>query len=379
MRSRILGPVLVLMVGLAGCASGSKTFLYVTGPGSNEVFQFQMHANGSLTALNPANATVGSTPVSMAIRPAGDFAYIANAAGNNVTLLAVNKGNGQLAVPVNTNPIPSATPPNIFNTGTTPIAVVADPASPFLFVLNAGSNDIISYVIDPKTGNLQGSPPVCAVLPALPAVPPPCVTATALPLNIVPGMAITPKGNLLFVGNTALSSISAFTISSTGALTAAGAPFAIGTVPAGMVAEASGRFLYVADPNNNHVLGFSIQSNGALTAINGSPFAAGTTPVAMATDPQGALLYVANSGSNNVSAFVIDKGTGALGAINGSPFTTAGRGPNFLAASSSFLYVSDQITNDVTAFAISSNGALTAVPGSPFNVATGPQWIALGP
>lgn len=376
MRSRILGPVLVLMVGLAGCASGSKTFLYVTGPGSNEVFQFQMHANGSLTALNPSNASVGSTPVSIAIRPAGDFAYIANAAGNNVTLLAVNKGNGQLSIPVNTNPIPSPTPPNIFNTGTTPIAVVADPASPFLFVLNAGSNDIISYVIDPKTGNLQGSPPVCAVPTA---APPPCTTATALPLNILPGMAITPKGNLLFVGNTALSSISAFTISPTGALTSAAAPFAIGTVPAGMVAEASGRFLYVADPNNNRVLGFSIQSNGALTAINGSPFAAGTSPVALATDPQGALLYVANSGSNNVSAFVIDKGTGALGAINGSPFATAGRGPNFLAASSSFLYVSDQITNDVTAFAIGSNGALTAVPSSPFNVATGPQWIALGP
>jgi len=377
MRSRILWPVLVLMAGLAGCASGSKTFLYVTGPGSNEVFQFQMHANGSLTALNPPNASVGSTPVSMAIRPAGDFAYIANAAGNNVTLLAVNKGNGQLAVPVNSNPVPSPTPPNIFNTGATPIAVVADPASPFLFILNAGSNDIISYVIDPKTGNLQGSTPVCAA--PSPAPPAPCTTATALPLNIVPGMAITPDGKLLFVGDTALSSISAFTVSSKGVLTAAAAPLGIGTVPAGMVAEPTGRFLYVADPNNNHVLGFSIQSNGALSAINGSPFAAGTTPVALATDPQGALLYVANSGSNNVSAFVIDKSTGALGAISGSPFATAGRGPNFLAASSSFLYVSDQITNDVTAFTIGSNGALTAVSGSPFNVATGPQWIALGP
>jgi 6-phosphogluconolactonase (cycloisomerase 2 family) len=368
--------VLALVGGLAGCASGSKTFLYVTGPGSNDVFQFQIHANGSLMALNPANVSVGSSPASVAIRPAGDFAYIANSAGNNVTLLAVNKGNGQLSVPVNTNPVPQPTPPNIFSTGTTPIAVVAHPASPFLYILNAGSNDISSYVIDPKTGNLQGSPPVCAA--PSPAPPAPCTTATTFPLNILPGVAITPKGNLLFVGNTALSSISVFNISSTGALTAA-APVGLGTVPAGMVAEASGRFLYVADPNNNRVLGFSIGSNGALTAINGSPFAAGTTPVALATDPQGVLLYVANSGSNNVSAFVIDKNSGALGAISGSPFATAGRGPNFLAATSAFLYVSDQITNDMTAFTIGSNGALSTVPGSPFNVATSPQWIALGP
>jgi len=375
MRSRIPWPALVLVGALAGCASGSKTFLYVTGPGSNEVFQFQIHANGSLTALNPANAPVGSSPVSVAIRPAGDFAYIANAAGNNVTLLAVNKGNGQLSVPVNTNPVPQPTPPNIFATGTTPIAVVAHPVSPFLFILNAGSNDISSYVIDPKTGNLQGSPPVCA---AIPPTPPPCPAAITFPLNILPGMAITPNGNLLFVGNTALSTISVFAVNSKGALTA-GPSVGIGTVPAGMVAERSGRFLYVADPNNNRVLGFSIGSNGALTAINGSPFAAGTTPVALATDPQGVLLYVANSGSNNVSAFVIDKSTGALGAISGSPFATPGRGPNFVAATSAFVYVTDQITNDVTAFSIGSNGALTAAPGSPFNVATGPQWVALGP
>src|SRR5262249_18767995 len=106
---------------------------------------------------------------------------------------------------------------------------------------------------------------------------------------------------------------------------------------------------------------------------------AGTQPVAITTDPQGALLYVANHGSNNVSAFVIDASSGALGAINGSPFATRGGGPSFLAASSSFLFVSDQTTNDVAAFAIANNGVLTAVPGSPFNVATSPQWVSLLP
>ena len=90
------------------------------------------------------------------------------------------------------------------------------------------------------------------------------------------------------------------------------------------------------------------------------------------------MLFAANQGSNNVSAFVIDAKTGALGAVSGSPFPTGGKGPNYLAATGTFLYVTDQGTNDVAAMAIGSNGALTPVNGSPFNVATQPTWVALG-
>ena len=385
MKGRILSASLLLlftMCGLTGCISGNKQFAYVTGPGTNEVFQFQIHSNGSLTPLNPGNVASGSNPTSVAFRPAGDFAYIANSAGNNVTLLAVNKGNGQLTVPVSTSPIPQPTPPNIFNTGTTPVAVVAHPVSPFLYVLSAGSNNISGFVIDPKTGNLQGKPLVCSA-PSPPS-PAACTVAnTFLPstpplADTAPGMAITPNGSLLFVGDPALSSISVFSINSSGDLSAAaGSPVNISTAPAGMTVDPSGRFLYVADKANNRVLGFSIQSNGALSALSGSPFAAGTQPVSLATDARGVFLYVANQGSNNVSAYLIDSGTGALAALSGSPFATGGRGPTFVAASGSFVYVTEQTTNDVAAFSIGSTGALAAVPGSPFNVPVAPQWITL--
>jgi 6-phosphogluconolactonase len=378
MKGRILSASLLLLLiicGLTGCISGNKQFAYVTGPGTNEVFQFQIHSNGSLTPLNPANVASGSNPTSVAFRPAGDFAYISNSAGNNVTLLAVNKGNGQLTVPVSTSPIPQPTPPNIFNTGTGPIAVVPSPAAPFLYVLNVGSNDISGFVINPANGDLQAKSPVCSVPNSTP--PPTCQVANTLPLTITPGMAITPKGNLLFVGNPALLSISVFSIGSNGDLSSAGAPVSLGVAPAGLLVEPSGRFLYVADKANNRVLGFSIQSNGALSALSGSPFAAGAQPVSLATDAGGVFLYVANQGSNNVSAYLIDSGTGALGAISGSPFATGGRGPTFVAASGSFVYVTEQTTNDIAAFSIGSTGALAAVPGSPFNVAVSPQWISL--
>jgi 6-phosphogluconolactonase (cycloisomerase 2 family) len=355
---------MAMIGGLAGCASGSKTFLYVTGPGTNEVFQFQMHSNGALTALSQPTSAVGSAPTSVVFQPAGNFVYIANSAGNNVTLLAVNKGNGQLTVPVSTNPIPQLNPPNFFNTGTVPIAIAASVANPFLFVANQGSGDISAFTIDPGTGNLgiiKGSPFA--------------VGASFHPSSI----AISSKGNFLYVVDPTLGQIAAFSINSTGQLTAVGAPVSVGVNPTFVAVEPTGRFVYVADSGSNAVFAFSIQSNGALSAINGSPFAAGTQPAAITTDPQGVLLYVANHGSNNVSGYIIDASTGALGAVNGSPFATGGAGPGFLAASNAFLYVGDQTSNDVAAFAIANNGSLTAVSGSPFNVATSPHWISLLP
>ena len=364
MKARILWAVIATMGGLAGCASGSKTFLYTTGPGTNEVFQFQMHSNGSLTALSQPTASVGSGPASVALQPAGNFAYIANFAGNNVTLLSVNKGNGQLTVPTNTNPIPQLNPPNFFNTGTGPISIAPSAANPFLYVANQGSGNISAFTIDPGTGNLgliNGSPFV--------------IGASFHPTSI----AVSAKGNFLYVVDPVLAQIAAFSINSSGQLTAVGAPVPVGVNPTFVTVEPTGRFVYVADSGSNAVLAFAIQSNGSLSAISGSPFAAGSQPVAITTDPQGALLYVANHGSNSVSGYVIDASTGALGAVSGSPFPTGGVGPSFLAATNAFLYVSEQTSNDIAAFSIANSGSLTPVPGSPFTVATSPQWISLLP
>jgi len=44
-------------------------------------------------------------------------------------------------------------------------------------------------------------------------------------------------------------------------------------------------------------------------------------------------------------------------------------------ATGSSVYVGDQITNDIAAFSIGTNGALTPVKGSPFPVAVSPSWL----
>jgi 6-phosphogluconolactonase (cycloisomerase 2 family) len=344
---------------LSGCASGHKQFVYVAGPGTNETFEFRVQSNGSLAPLATPNFPVGSNPVALKPHTSGDFLYIADFSGNDVTLLDINQSNGNLSVPVSVSIVNPTNPTNIFATDKGPVSLAMSPTAPFLFAVNQTSGDVTAYTVDPGTGSLgvlSGSP-----FPIQPASHPSSV-------------AISPSGNFLFVANATEGTIAVFSIGGNGALAQAGIPTSVGAgaTPTSITVEHSGRFLYVTDPAHNAVLGFSIQTGGALSPINGSPFLAGAAPVGLGIDPQGALLFAVNSGSNNVSAYAIDSSTGALGQVTGSPFPTGGVGPSAVAvdADTSFAYVTEQGSHDIAAFNIASNGALQPVKGSPFGVAT---------
>ncbi|HEY7405451.1 MAG TPA: beta-propeller fold lactonase family protein [Candidatus Angelobacter sp.] len=358
---------------VSGCASGHKQFAYVVGVGTNEVFAFRAQRDGTLTPLGAPNFPAGSNPAAMAVHTSGDFLYVANSAGNNLTQLVINRGNGELSVPVSSSVVAPVNPINIFNTGTTPIAVVMSPTNPFIFVANQGSGDITAFTADPGSGglNLIGTTPV--VQQPAPPAPPIVVNPQS--------MAISPKGDFLYIANAQQGTIAVLTIDSKGVLGyAPGSPFSAGAgvTPTSIVAESSGRFVYVANPAGNAVLGFAVQ-NGALTPINGSPFPAGSVPSGLAVDPQGALLFAANNGSNSVSAYAIDSKTGALGAVTGSPFATGGVGPSAVAVdpNTTIVYVTDQVTHDIATFGIGTNGVLKATKGSPFPLAAGGTAITL--
>jgi 6-phosphogluconolactonase len=368
--SALYGVIAFLMVGgagfLSGCASGHQQFAYVAGQGTNEAFQFKVQNSGSLVPLGSPNFPVGSNPSAVAAHTSGDFLYIANFSGNDLTLLDINASNGNLSVPVSTSVVVTTNPPNIFPTGSGPISLQMSPTAPFLFVANQGSSNVSAYVVDPGAGGLatvQNSP-----FP---------ISPTSHPTSL----AVSPKGDFLFVANGTEGTVAIFSISSTGMLAQVGSPVSLGAgaTPISIAVEHSGRFVYVADPAHNVVLGFSIQGGGALAAIAGSPFAAGAGPLGIGIDPQGALLFAANSGSNTVSAYVIDSTSGALGQVSGSPFPTGGVGPSAVAVdtTTSFVYVTEQASHDIAAFSIASNGALQAITGSPFGVAASASTIAV--
>jgi 6-phosphogluconolactonase len=185
------------------------------------------------------------------------------------------------------------------------------------------------------------------------------------------------KNTFLYASQSKSSgSIDAWTIDqNTGQLTSvAGSPFTLGAfaLPAGMAATNKiGPFLYVADVAK--IDAFAAGTMGTLSAVPGSPFAAGIN-LYLALDPQDRFLFAANDGPPaSVLGFSIDPSTGALTPVPGASFPVASSetspmqlGQIVVDATGKFVYVLLPFSNEVVAFSIASNGALTAVPGSPF-------------
>jgi 6-phosphogluconolactonase (cycloisomerase 2 family) len=93
--------------------------------------------------------------------------------------------------------------------------------------------------------------------------------------------------------------------------------------------------------------------------------------LAQSTAPQ--FVYAAGEGSSNISAFQLNATTGALTAVPGSPFNGRSN-PHALAVdpAGKFLFVANQSANNISVFAINqTSGALAEVPNSPFASGSG--------
>jgi 6-phosphogluconolactonase (cycloisomerase 2 family) len=103
----------------------------------------------------------------------------------------------------------------------------------------------------------------------------------------------------------------------------------------------------------------------AAAFLGASPLAAQSTP--------SQFVYAAGEGSPNISAFQLNMTTGALTVVPGSPFNGRSN-PHALAVDpgGKFLFVANQTANNISVFAINpTSGALTEVPNSPFASGSG--------
>jgi len=305
-------------------------------------------STGVLTVLGQYKA--GNDNKGIAADPTGRFVYVANTSDDTVSGFSVTS-TGTL------NPIPGSP----FDMGESVSWITVDPTSSFLFT--SGQNGFNYYSINQTTGALSGGQSEV-----------PCTTCQN-------SLTTDPFGRYLFTyGSTqqGTSGIFVYAINaSTGGLTlVSGSPFRTGASPSAYTVDPTGRYLYVANSKPGDVWAYTInQTTGVLTEISGSPFAAGSGSSALSTDVTGHFLFVANSGANNVSMFAINVNTGALTALPQANINVAGS-PQAIVLSAGFwpviyapqyLYVTNFSSNNVSGYSINAtNGALTAVPGSPF-------------
>lgn len=177
-------------------------FAYVANLSDNTVSAYTVDAGtGALNAVGTPVAT-GLTPLSLAVDPAGRFAYVANA-GNTVSAYAINAATGALTS-VGGSP---------FLAGLAPNSVVVDPTGKFVYVTNYDNNTVSIFTINAATGALTAAGTVM----------------TGLNPHFV---TVDPTGKFVYVANWSDNTISVYAINAaTGVLALVGSPIATGINP----------------------------------------------------------------------------------------------------------------------------------------------------
>jgi YVTN family beta-propeller protein len=276
--------------------------------GTAAVTVFNPGPGGGSSNASTFSITTGAVdPQSIAVDPAGKFAYVASEgcdAAGYVSMYTINPTTGVLAS------IGPPVPSNDENTD----SVTVDPSGKFAYVASSGNvwdidfGSVLTYTINPTTG---------ALTPTTGGINPTGINVTPEFFNSV---AMNPSGKFAYAADGGAfppgsfggsSSVSMYTINSaTGALTTIGM-IAAGTGPDSVVVDAAGKFAYVTNVGSNDVSMYTIDATtGALASIG--TIAAGTGPVSVTGDPAGKFAYVTNFGSNDVSMYTIDATTGAL-------------------------------------------------------------------
>jgi Lactonase, 7-bladed beta-propeller len=293
-------------------------------------------------------------------------------------------------------------------------------SSGLLFVVSQGSNQVSSYAIDQSTGNLSFLKTGAST----------CAAQCGFPLDII----LDPTNAVAFVLNQGVQSggvvpsIYAYTVNSNGSLTGAGDvttmlnAFASGDMAVGMTRDSAGKFLFIVTQGNQTlqlapqliVLG-AMPGSTSLSLVGSTVLTRVATSVAVITfTPPGGttaetLLYVTsnkdlspNHIDNTVSEYIVDQTSGNVTELTGSPYvTTPGTAPSAVLAVDTnppgantgglFVYVTNQTTNNVSAFQVcmEQNGTctlqdvqdatMTALVNSPFSVGQAPIALVADP
>ena len=315
-------------------AAPNNRFLYTVNNFDSSVVEFAIGTDGKLYPQHTYNIT-GSFPTAAAIDPSGKFLYVTftyQLTANGQSLYTpANPGPGGVTVfPINSDN--SLGTPLTVNAGRNPVGVAASRTGNFVYVIeqdSATQANLLGFSQNTTTGALT-------------------------PLA---GVTINP-------GN----------VPSTG--------FASGLNPAGIIGDANGTHLYVADKVANQVAVYNV-ANGVPTLA--STVATDNGPMGMSFDLFGKYLYVAAYNGNVVNIFNVGSG-GQLSRLSSGGTVQVGTGPTCVTVTgapsnqdphhAAYLYVSNQLSNNVTATQLSeSDGTIVPMVGSPFGGSSLPACI----
>lgn len=135
----------------AVAVSNQGNFVYVTDRTNGCVLGFSFDSStGALSPVPNQTVVVGSAPNSVFSPPTGNFLYVANAASNDIDEFIINSDGSLSSITT-----VGTTTPVIATTGNGPIAMTSDPPAKFLFVVANQGNQVLGYLINHVTGVLS--------------------------------------------------------------------------------------------------------------------------------------------------------------------------------------------------------------------------------
>lgn len=309
--------------------------------------------NGS-TATAPSGTVPDSlTHLTRSVGPdvPVEYVYVTNAGSNNVSAFHITAGTGALTT-VTGSP---------FAAGSGPRGLAVAVGEPrFLYVANTGSNSISAFHILAGTGAL-----------------------TTIGLYSSHGTApdgVASIGKCVFTANGGSNTVSAFYIKGSpnfGALMFEANYPTAGSQPENIAIDAASSFnpfVYVSNEGSGDVTAYkAVPTYPCTLTLIGSYSTGGTGPFGLAFDPTGPRLVVANLASSTVSFFTIGGG-GALTLV-GTPITSGGSKPVGVAVSNGYAFAPNENSDTVSSYKIST---MSQLPGSP-GTGTYPQGVAVDP
>lgn len=258
--------------------------------------------SGALTLLNQ-RASHGGAPCYVGVDRTGKFVLVANYVGGSVAVLPIG-ADGRLGEATSVVRHEGSGPHPERQRSPHAHCIVVDRANQHALVTDLGTDRVIAYPFDARTGTLA--------------------VARASHAGLAPGagprhLVFHPGGRVVYVVNELGSTLSALQYTpETGGLREVqtvptlAAPPAQRNAPADVHLAPSGRFLYLSNRGDDSIAVFSIHPAAGTLKLVELVSTRGSWPRNFALDPTGRFLFVANQRSDSIVGFRVDPATGRL-------------------------------------------------------------------
>jgi YVTN family beta-propeller protein len=304
-------PVFQITFGFAtptgGLAGGTQVVTGEAVPAINQNAYITNSGDGTVSVIDTTKNTVvntikvGKTPVGVAATADGSKVYITNSGSDTVSVIDAPSNTVIATIKVGTDPFGVAVTPD----GKT--VYVANQRDGTVSVINAATNKVIGSAIPVDCTIADcitepNRPTGIAVTPdgsnvyvgnagyvSVIATATNAVTASLNTKSASGGVAVTPDGKTVYVAGGGVVPFIAVATSSVGAV-------GVGNMNEGIAVTPDGTNVYVADSSDGTVWVINTATNTA-----SGPIHVGASPEGVSVTPDGTSVYVANQGDNTVS------------------------------------------------------------------------------